>query len=34
QLNLVANQLNSRPRKILDFETPQNIINQSVALTC
>ncbi|MET0038384.1 MAG: IS30 family transposase [Candidatus Thiodiazotropha lotti] len=34
QLNLVANQLNSRPRKILDFETPQNIINQSVVLTC
>jgi len=32
-LNGVANQLNSRPRKILKFDTPEQIIKQSVALT-
>jgi len=32
-LNGVAHQLNSRPRKTLNFDTPEQIINQSVALT-
>lgn len=32
-LNEVANQLNSRPRKTLKFDTPEQIIRQSVALT-
>lgn len=29
----VADQLNSRPRKTLDFETPNQVIQHSVALT-
>ena len=32
-LNGVAHQLNSRPRKTLKFDTPEQIIKQSVALT-
>lgn len=33
RLNQVADQLNTRPRKTLKFETPKQIIKQSVALT-
>lgn len=33
KLDRVAAQLNSRPRKTLNFETPKHIIEQSVALT-
>lgn len=33
KLNEVADQLNNRPRKILKFNTPKQIINRSVALT-
>lgn len=32
-LDAVANQLNTRPRKTLDFKTPADIFNQTVALT-
>ena len=32
-LDLVAKQLNERPRKVLKFKTPQEIISKSVALT-
>lgn len=32
-LNKVANQLNNRPRKILNFKTPKELIEQDVALT-
>lgn len=33
QLNAVARRLNERPRKTLDYETPAQIFNQSVAST-
>jgi len=33
QLNAVARQLNERPRKTLDFRTPADIFNQTVAST-
>jgi len=33
KLDQVAEQLNTRPRKILEFETPKHIMRQSVALT-
>ena len=33
QLNAIARQLNERPRKTLNFETPADRFNQSVALT-
>ena len=32
-LDLVARQLNERPRKVLKFKTPQEIVSKSVALT-
>ncbi|ETS26275.1 hypothetical protein N444_15160, partial [Escherichia coli O6:H16:CFA/II str. B2C] len=33
ELDLVAAQLNNRPRKTLKFKTPKEIIERSVALT-
>ena len=33
KLNAVARQLNERPRKTLEFETPAQRFNRSVALT-
>ena len=33
ELNRVAVQLNQRPRKTLDFRTPAEVLNESVALT-
>ena len=33
QLNAVARRLNERPRKTLNFQTPADIFNQSVAST-
>ncbi len=32
-LDQIAAQLNSRPRKTLDFRTPKQLIEKSVALT-
>jgi hypothetical protein len=32
-LNRIALQLNQRPRKTLDFRTPADVLNESVALT-
>jgi len=32
-LNRVALQLNQRPRKTLDFRSPAEVLNESVALT-
>jgi IS30 family transposase len=33
QLNAIANELNQRPRQTLDFQTPAEVLNQSVAST-
>jgi IS30 family transposase len=32
-LNRTARQINQRPRKTLDFRTPERVLNESVALT-
>lgn len=33
KLNQIANELNTRPRKTLNFDTPKNVIEKGVALT-